>query len=123
MRWFNNLKIGKKLGLGFGIIELLTVILGIFSLAHLSKVNANTVDIATHWLPSIKVLGDMRSITSDIRRHELNHVTRTDGREEADEMAIIARGEILLAAAKKQYDPMISSPEEKRLSDDFRTGW
>jgi len=68
MRWFSNLKIGKKLALGFGTIATLMIVLGVFSILQLSKVNANTVDIATNWLPSVKVLGEIRFVTSAARR-------------------------------------------------------
>jgi len=123
MGWFNNLKIGKKLALGFGIVELLMITLGVFSIIQLSKVNASTVDIATNWLPSVKVLGEIHSITADIRRHELNHVLRTDKQQEAEEVAAIAKASDLLASAEKRYEPEITSPEEKKLYDDFLAGW
>ena len=123
MGWFNNLKIGKKLALGFGIVELLMITLGVFSIIQLSKVNASTVDIATNWLPSVKVLGQIHSITADIRRHELNHVLRTDKQQEAEEVAAIAKASDLLASAEKRYEPEITSPEEKKLYDDFLAGW
>ena len=123
MGWFNNLKIGKKLALGFGIVELLMITLGVFSIIQLSRVNASTVDIATNWLPSVKVLGEIHSITADIRRHELNHVLRTDKQQEAEEVAAIAKASDLLASAEKRYEPEITSPEEKKLYDDFLAGW
>jgi len=123
MSWFRDLKIGKKLALGFGIVELFMVILGVFSIIQLSKVNGSTVDIITNWLPSVKILGEIHSITADIRRFELNHVMQTDKQKEAEAVADMAKATDLLASTEKQYEPMISTPEEKKLYDDFRAAW
>ena len=47
-----NLKISQKLGLAFGVVLTLTIIIGSFAIFEIRKVNGNTVDIATNWLPS-----------------------------------------------------------------------
>ena len=78
MNALGNLKIGKKLGLGFAIVLLLTVTLGIVSLAQISKVNGNTVDIATNWLPSVQTLGKLAVDTSAFRRYELAFLLSDD---------------------------------------------
>lgn len=57
MRWFENLKVSKKLGLGFGIVLILLIALGIFSLGELSKMNHSAVDLATNWLPQSACAG------------------------------------------------------------------
>jgi CHASE3 domain sensor protein len=43
MQRFSNLKIGKKLLLGFGAVEVLVLILGLFAITQISKVNGGTV--------------------------------------------------------------------------------
>jgi len=123
MKWFNNLKIGKKLAFGFGVVELLMIVLGVFSILQLSKVNGSTIDIVNNWLPSVKILGDIHAATDDIRRFELNHVLQTDKQKEAEAVAALAKAADVLASTEKQYEPMISSPEEKKLYDDFRVAW
>ncbi len=121
MNWFSNLKIGKKLVVGFGVLEILLITLGVFSLTQLSKVNAGTVDIATSWLPSVRVLGELQFSVSALRRWELNHLIATDKEslakaEEKTKSTIAAMGE-----AEKRYEPLISSDEEHRLYDQFRS--
>jgi len=49
MKWFGNLKIGTKLVLGFGFIEVLMVVLGVFSILHISKVSDR------YWVTGIMV--------------------------------------------------------------------
>jgi methyl-accepting chemotaxis protein len=123
MNGFRNLKIGKKLGLGFGVLEVLMVALGVFSIIQLSKVNANTVDIATNWLPSVKVLGDVRYIISTERRVELYHLQRSDKKDEEKDEADISKQMGLLAAARKEYEPMIATPEERAIYEGFSDQW
>jgi methyl-accepting chemotaxis protein len=35
--------------------------MGLLAVYNMRAINANTVDIATNWLPSIRVLGDLRA--------------------------------------------------------------
>ena len=56
MRWFNNMKISSKILFVVFSVLALTIILGGFSIVQLSRVNGGTVEIATNWLPSEKVL-------------------------------------------------------------------
>jgi methyl-accepting chemotaxis protein len=123
MSWFSNLRIGKKLALSFGLVEVLMIVLGVFSMVELSKVNGRTVDLATNWLPSVKVLGDIRYIISTERQLELYHVQRTDKKDAERDESDISTQMVLLAAALKEYEPMISSPEERGLYTAFTERW
>ena len=53
--------------------------MGLFAVMKLRAINANTVDIATNWLPSVRALGDLRSgvITyrNVVREHMLAAMT------------------------------------------------
>ena len=123
MNALRNLKIGKKLGLGFGIVLLLTVTLGIVSLAQISKVNGNTVEIATNWLPSVQALGKLAVDTSGFRRYELAFLLAED---ESTRQADTTSMNNLLSAIEtdeKIYEPLISSDEERKIYNDFRTQW
>jgi len=119
MSWFSNLKIAKKLGLGFGVIEILMVILGMFSLMELSKVNSNTLDLATNWLPSVRELGALEYQVAATRRWDLNYLLSDKEKMSSAE----AKGNAAVAQIEeieKKYEPMISSEEERRLYTQFR---
>jgi methyl-accepting chemotaxis protein len=115
MSWFRDLNINKKLSVGFGIVEVLILTLGIFSLVHLSKVNADSVDIGTNWLPSIEVLGKLQLDASAMRRFELAHIVdlneSQNRRTEELEQASFSQ----LKDEESQYQPMISSDEGRGL--------
>ncbi len=114
------MKLSTRLGLAFLALVLLTIAVGGFALSRLAAVNANTVDIATSWLPSIKTLGDIRITANQIRRAEADHVMSTDPAETA---AIDKRLDELraqFADRQKTFEPLISSPEERASYEKFK---
>ena len=121
MTWFSKMKIAPKLGLGFCAVLMLVVILGVFSLVQLSKINGNTVEIATNWLPSIKVLGELRLDAADVRKDTLNYMVATDKKQHYEEM--INSDFAAIVDDEKKYEPMISSDEERKLYQGFRGDW
>jgi methyl-accepting chemotaxis protein len=115
------LKIGKKLGLGFGIVEVLMVALGVFSILQLSKVNNSTVDIATNWLLSVRTLARLKFDAAALRRDTLNYMISTDKRQHYEERT--AGEKVAIADDEKIYEPMISSDEERKLYQGFHEQW
>src|ERR1700722_11165576 len=113
MKLFSKMKIGSKLGVGFGAVLMLMVGLGIFFMVEISKVNGSTVDIATNWLPSVKVLGELKYDALDQRRGTLNYLLAPEQRQQVE--ARINRTAGALADDEKRYQPMISSEEERKL--------
>lgn len=123
MDLLKNFKIGKKLGLAFGLLLVLTLALGIVSMFEISKVNGNTVDIATNWLPSVQAVGRLALDTSAFRRHELNYMLTSD--EKTKQAGAAGMKEMLVTIEKdeKTYEALISSPEERQMYTDFRASW
>lgn len=72
MKWFNDLKIANKLSLVFGIVLLLTCILGGFSLYELSKVNHTSRDMADHLIPIVKNTSNLEITASRIHTLQQN---------------------------------------------------
>jgi methyl-accepting chemotaxis protein len=121
MNWFSNMKIGRKLGLGFGIIEILMIGLGVFSIVQLSKVNGSTVEIATNWLPSVKTVEELRFESATFRRDSLNYIIARDKRQDFEERMSASLSAV--ANDEKTYEALISSDEERRLYQGFRDQW
>ena len=97
--------------------------MGLLAVRNMRAINASTVDIATNWLPSVRVLGDLRSgvITyrNVIREHML---AETAEEKEAAEKILVgvneANGKI-----RQTYEPMITSPEERALYNEWTQLW
>jgi methyl-accepting chemotaxis protein len=121
MHWFRNLNTGKKLGVAFAMLEVLMIGLGIFSLVQLSKVNNTTVQIIGDQLPSVRVLGNLKYDTAALRRSELSYLLAFEHKEKWDSAMKQALDDIL--QHQKQYEPLISSEEERNLDQEFRQAW
>jgi len=123
MKWFNDLKISGKIMSVVLTVLLLTVFLGVFSLWQMARVNDSTVEMATKRLPSVKSLGRIESLSGDFRRSEFQHVL-SGSREEKDKYE--KRMEMLLGKLNKErgdYEKLISSPEEKKVYQEFASTW
>jgi CHASE3 domain sensor protein len=116
----NSLSFGRKLGMAFMTMVLLTIAVGGFALVELSTMNARARDLAENWLPSVKTLGEIRTVANQLRRQEADHVLSMD----APEMDTIEQRmvEIKTAFAEKQkdYEALISDPRERAGYDEFR---
>jgi methyl-accepting chemotaxis protein len=97
--------------------------MGLLAVRNMRAINANTVDITTSWLPSVRVLGDLRAgvITyrNVIREHML---AETLAEKEAAEktLATVVESNTKI---RKSYEPMITSPEERRLYNEWVSMW
>ncbi|MDD0809603.1 methyl-accepting chemotaxis protein [Curvibacter sp. RS43] len=123
MHALRQFKIGTRLGLAFASVLLLLSLLGGFGLYQMSRANFYAKDLGTNWLPSVKVLGDIRASLNEVRRASLRHLleSRPEGRQaqQAIHDAALAKLPKLYA----QYEPMIASPEERQLYEAMRSEW
>ena len=86
-------------------------------------INASTVDITTIWMPSIRVLGDLRAgiITyrNVIREHMLAETA--EDKEAAEKiLATVIESNMKI---RQSYEPMITSPEERALFGEWVRLW
>ena len=59
--------------------------MGLLSVRNMRAINANTVDISTSWLPSVRVLGDLRAGVITFRNVIREHMLSRDaGRKAGD---------------------------------------
>jgi len=108
----SNLRIGAKLGAAFAAIVVMTMALGVFAWSQLSAINSNVVDLATNWLPSIQVLGEMQDTLGQIRRAEGQHVIATaanDKKAQEDRTRKLIQS---LSEQEKRYEGMQTPPEK-----------
>jgi methyl-accepting chemotaxis protein len=123
MSWFKNLKISGKIISVVLVLMLLMLVLGAISIRELSKVNGSTEEIATNWLPSVQAVDHIDSTMSDYRRQELQFMLST----KQEEWDLFAKRMSEVEDRLKQFDAdyvkLISSPEEKKLYEEYRAAW
>ncbi len=114
-----NMKVMGKLNLGFGIILVFLLTLGIISIQKMGVVNDQSTILAENWMPSIKVVEEINTNTSDFRIAEFQHVLsqKTEDMKKAEE----AMNSVLstMKTNRAEYEKLISSPEEQAIYDTF----
>ena len=121
MGWFRNLNIGKKLAVAFGCFEILMIGFGVFDLWELSKVNHTSVQIVSRQMPSVMVLGAIKYDASATRRSELSHLLAYEHKEKWD--APLQQALVDLEQHEKEYQPLMSTSEQRALDKQFREAW
>jgi methyl-accepting chemotaxis protein len=105
------------------LLLVMTTGMGLLAVRNMRAINANTVDIATSWLPSVRVLGDLRAgvITyrNVIREHMLSETLEEKQAMEKTLAGVIESNTKLRAS----YEPMITSPEERALYNQWVQKW
>ncbi|MBC3869495.1 methyl-accepting chemotaxis protein [Undibacterium oligocarboniphilum] len=120
MKFFHDLKIGVKLLTGFAVLLLLTVLIGIFSMIELARVNASAMNLGTNWMPSVKAAMAVKERVSRIRSQEAQMVY-AENPEEVEKY--ISRTKEAITGLKEneaEYEKLISEPAERALYDDYR---
>src|SRR5450830_23555 len=124
MHALRQFKIGARLGLAFALVLLLLSLLGGFGIYQMSQANFYAKDLGTNWLPSVKVLGDVRATFNEARRASLRHVLETSPEgKQAQRQVYEQAANTKLPKLFALYEPMIASPEEKQAYEKIRSGW
>lgn len=71
--WFQNLKLGTKLTLSFGLIVFILLAVNIYSNLRLFVLKGNNNEIAEVHLPSLVILAELKLLMSDFHSAQLEH--------------------------------------------------
>jgi methyl-accepting chemotaxis protein len=107
----------------FGVMVLIIAGQGFLANNKVAAVNDSVVDLATNWLPSVDVLREMDAIVDKYRLAEARHIMSS---EDAAMRSIEQEMDRIVAAlkdARKRYEPMIASDEERRTYEEIVRSW
>jgi methyl-accepting chemotaxis protein len=107
----------------FGLMVLVVIGLGAFALVKISAVNDNTVDIATNWLPSISKLREIEYQAARFRASEGRYILAVDDADKKSVQGDLQRRSDMIVKLRKDYEPMIASPEERSGYESFGQHW
>jgi len=120
---FANLSIRAKIISVVAFLLVAMTSMGMLAVLKMRAINASTVDIVTNWMPSIRALGDIRAgvmtYRNVIRQHILSETIE-------DKIANEKTGETVieaLAKARRSYEGMITSQEERALYVEWSGLW
>ncbi|MGY3453700.1 methyl-accepting chemotaxis protein [Bradyrhizobium sp. USDA 4353] len=120
---FASMSIRSKI---VSVVALLLVVLtgmGLLAISSMRAMNANAVDITTNWLPSVRVLGELRAATITYRNIIREHMlAETLDEKLAQEKTAAATLETTGKAART-YEALISLPEERAIYQQWKATW
>ncbi|NIJ71968.1 methyl-accepting chemotaxis protein [Xanthomonas sp. LMG 9002] len=113
------MKIGTRIGIGFGLVLLLLLGTGIFATLQMARINSSSTELATNWMPSVRNVEEMSANFNKLRLLELQRVVATSPAEMQDYDTRMIKTLEAFENNRKTYIPLISSPEEQALYTDF----
>ena len=116
----NRFKIGHRLGFGFGLVLLLSLVMGLLALFELYNVNQATTRIASRNLPSVALAGRLQETLGEIRLLENRHVLTFDADEKDDLTKVIGSAQQRLAGYLGSYDKREMPADERAAFEDFK---
>jgi methyl-accepting chemotaxis protein len=116
-------KIGQRLAAVMGLMLALLMLMSALAILEMSRMQAQTRDITTNWLPSVALVNQINTNTSDYRIAETGHVLATEDADMAVKDKEMATVMAEFDKNRAAYARLISSPEEQRLYDAFLADW
>ncbi|MCJ2119265.1 methyl-accepting chemotaxis protein [Methylobacterium sp. J-001] len=119
-----QLSLKAALSAAFGLLALIAAGQGALSNVKLAGIRHSVAEVAANWLPSVVAAGQMRELASEVRIKQLRLLILSDTPAHlAENEAKLATTHEKLAQARKTYEPLISSKEERALYDAFASAW
>jgi len=120
MSVLGNLPISRKLAFSFGFVCLLCALETALAVFGFAKLNTENADMNNNTLPSVQLVGEIRTAIIQVRRTDLASLVCNDApcmaRTKVDhEQAIQTYNSSI-----EKYEPLISSPDERNLFETFR---
>ncbi len=109
-----------------GVVAFLLVAMsamGALNIRQMYTINSATVDIVNNWLPSVRVLGELRAATITYRAIVRSHLLATDEAGKQLQEDLLAKWITNTDKARKAYEPLVTSAEERALYEEFSTSW
>lgn len=123
MKAIGNLRIGVRLGIGFGATLVLLCLVGALGLVQASRIYDGTQELATDLLPSVQRLGDIRALADEVRQASLSYLIATSASERQSQRSKHDAALNELARVWPQYEAVVGSAEELQLSNQIKAAW
>ncbi len=123
MRWFNNLKIGVKLQVGFGLVAVAAAIVGWAGYSGVAKINEMMASVYANQLVPIRDLGYANAALL-IARGEASNMLLTKKPSERQQYLDLVRSETKKVDSYfEAYSKTALVKEEQELTPKFKTAW
>ncbi|WP_298879951.1 methyl-accepting chemotaxis protein [uncultured Bradyrhizobium sp.] len=97
--------------------------MGLLAVMKMRSMNANTTDITTSWMPSVRVLGDLRAGVITYRNVIREHMLAETLEEKLAAEKILSTVVEANTKFRRSYEGMITSPQERALYSEWSQKW
>ncbi|QNH04574.1 methyl-accepting chemotaxis protein [Pseudomonas sp. B11D7D] len=115
-----NLSIAPRAALGFGLVALLVLLLGSFSLFQMTEMRKQSEAVDQDWLPSVMALGEVSQDILRLRAVTLRLMLNREPEELQRNLRLADDLRSALSTADSSYEKLISSSDERGLYEGFR---
>jgi len=112
---FKNLKIGLRLGLGFGVVLLLLVLLSGLSIERISTINNDTADIVDNRMPKIEMATEIRENLLIMARSVRSMILSHDKAFEKAQLEVVMKARQRNTELVEVIKPLLNSEKGKAL--------
>ena len=116
MRWFTDLGIARKLGIAFGLLIAITLVVGAMAFVQMTAMQSLQAEVVGKWVPATRHLLSMKVALNEYRTAEIQQINFGDDPEEVagyEERIVGFRAQF--DEHKNAYQPLATSDEEKAL--------
>ena len=114
------MKLSVRLFGAFFVLLLMMGASGFYAVTQLSAVNAATVEIGTNWLPSVRAALTIKADMNRMRISQYRLFIETTAEARRPTEALLQEQTAKLKTSVKDYEPLVSSPEERAVYDRLR---
>jgi hypothetical protein len=119
-KMFRSMSIGRRASLGFAVMGLLLVFLGLFSLYKLSTLRAASEEIDSNWLLSINHMNQLSGDIARIRLESMRLLVNHDSAARQHSLDLIAEARQDKDKVLADYRRLILSSDEQQHTDELR---
>ncbi len=119
----SRLSIRTKLVALVSLLLVALTAMGLFAIVEMRAINASAQDIKTSWLPSVRLIGELRTQSARYRAVLRDYLTEPDEKFMADIQRNLDARAKDYDTANKAYEPLISSPQEAALYKELSATW
>lgn len=118
-----NMNIGSRAGLGFTIIGLLVLAMGLIALFQANEMDDATAEIRVEWLPAVQDVGEIGSGLGRTSALTLRTLTMKEGDQLKETVGLVRRINQEISAFLINYEKGIDSPDGRKLFEDFKSSY
>ncbi len=121
--WFNGLRLGARLSLGFAAVLALSALIGGSAIVNLDRVNQASAHLAGKWLPGVRDTTAARAALLDHRDLEIKHARAADASYMAEYEDKMKEAAATLSSSLQDLEKLVDTPESNKLAAAFKAKW